>query len=87
MTRVTNCKPNSMKTAKPLLTALLVSCSMSGLTGCTLLPKAKVLDPNRDAARMSRDVPYTPPCDGYFVPDARMLELLDKLSQKDVFGK
>ena len=60
---------------------------MSGLTGCALLPKAKVLDPNRDPVRMSKAVPYAPSCDGYFVPDARMLELLDKLSQKDVFGK
>lgn len=76
-----------MKIATRLQTALLASCLMIGLTGCGLLPKANVLDPNRDAVRMPKGVPYAPPCDGYFVPDARMLELLDKLSQKDVFGQ
>jgi hypothetical protein len=57
---------------------------MSVLTGC-LHPK--VLDPNRDPVRMLKAVPFTPVCDGYFVPDSKMLEILDRLSEKDVWGK
>lgn len=28
---------------------------------------------------------YTPAFNGYFVPDARMIEILDRLSEKDIF--
>lgn len=75
-----------MRTAKRLLTGLLATCWISGLTGC-LHPATKVLDPNTATVRVLKATPYTPPGDGYFVPDAKMLELLDRLSEKDVFAK
>lgn len=74
-----------MKIVKRLPTALLGICLLSGLTGC-LAPRTKVLDPNSDPVRMAKGVPYGPPCDGYFVPDSTMLRILDRLSDKDVFG-
>lgn len=76
------------KTEKRLWTGLLAICLSAGLTGCALLgrPATKVLDPNTAVVRMLKAAPYTPPCDGYFVPDATMLRVLDQLGEKDVFG-
>jgi len=37
--------------------------------------------------QLTNGVPFTPPCDGAFVPKARMHQLLDLLSEKDVYGK
>ena len=74
-----------MKTVRLLRTALLASCLISGLTGC-LHPKTKVLDPNTDPVRMFKGTNYAPVCDGYFVPDSKMLQILDRLTEKDVFG-
>lgn len=75
-----------MKTAKRLILATVLMSLTVGSTGC-LAPRTKVLDPNNDAMRILKAVPYIPPCDGYFVPDAKMLEILDRLTEKDVFGK
>ena len=61
---------------------------MSGLTGCGLLrPKVMVLSADRVVAPMTAGQPYTPASDGYFVPKARMQDILDRLSQKDVMGQ
>lgn len=73
-----------MKTAKRLLLVVLMSCCVSVLTGCRHVPV--VLDPNRDAQRMEAGQPFTPPGPGYFVPDALMLEVMDKVGDRDVFG-
>lgn len=71
---------------KRLRTALLVSCLSTGLIGC-LHPKVKVLDPNTSVTRQLKGQMYIPPSDGYFVPDSTMLRILDRLSEKDVFGQ
>lgn len=75
-----------MRIVKRLQTAMLATCLLAGLTGC-LAPRTKVLDPNSDSVKVTKGTPYAPPCDGYFVPDSTMLRILDRLSDKDVFGK
>ena len=74
-----------MRTRSLLRMALLASCLMSGLTGC-LHPAVKVLDPNTAVTRALKGAALVPPCDGYFVPDATMLRIEDRLSEKDVWG-
>lgn len=69
---------------KLLLTALLASGLIVSLTGC-LSPRA--IDPNTTTVRTPKAVPFTPVCDGYFVPDSRMHQILNLLSEKDVFDK
>lgn len=73
-----------MKTARLLQTALLAIFLGSVSIGCRA---TKVLDPTTDPQRIKKRVPFTPPVDGYFLPDATMLRVLDHLSEKDVFGK
>lgn len=79
-----------MKTPKLWLTTILTistACSISVLTGCSLLkPKITVLSADRVIVAMPAGKPCTPADDGYFVPKARMLDILDRLSEKDVFG-
>ncbi len=75
-----------MKTAMRLRAGLLAICLMSGLAGC-LHPRTKVIDPNTEVCRLPSGTNWTTPRDGYFVPDATMLRILDRLSEKDVYGK
>ena len=74
-----------MKTPMRSLTLILTSliaCSMTGLTGCA--QRIKVLAADKVVVPMHTGQPYTPASDGYFVPKARMLDILDRLSAKDV---
>lgn len=73
-----------MKTRTRLLTALLALVWTASLTGCT---SPRLIDPNMTTQRVIKAVPFTPPSDGYFVPDSRMRQILDLLTEKDVFGK
>lgn len=75
-----------MKTVRLLSAALLAICLSSGLIACRHLP-VKVIDPNTTVSRLPAGTNYVAPVDGYFVPDATMLRILDRLSEKDVFGK
>lgn len=59
-----------------LTLTLLTVCSMT-LCGCVSHP-IRVIPADRAAVRMPADKPYTPAINGYFVPDARMLELLER---------
>ena len=60
---------------------------MTELTGCSLLkPKIRVLSADKVVVAMPAGKAYTPAADGYFVPKARMQDLLDRLSEKDVLG-
>jgi starvation-inducible outer membrane lipoprotein len=74
-----------MKTAKRLQTGLLALGLMLCLTACTSPPK--LVDPSTDTKDLKAGVSFTPTVDGCFVPAARMHQLLDLLSEKDVFGK
>ena len=58
---------------------------MSALTGCVrtrmlILPADKVVVP------LPAGTVYTNSTPGYFVPKARMQDILDRLSEKDVFN-
>jgi hypothetical protein len=46
-----------------------------------------VLPADRVVVPMPAGKPYTPASDGYFVPKARMQDILDRLSEKDVMGQ
>ena len=41
-----------------------------------------VIDGNKLVERLEKGKPYTPNLDGYFVPDARMREILQQLEAK-----
>ena len=60
-------------------------CLSSALTACRH-PRVKVIDPNTAVVRVEGTNTFTPPTPGYFVPDATMLRIMDRLSEKDVFG-
>jgi hypothetical protein len=80
-----------MKTPKlwrVITLTLLTACSTSALTGCALVQrKVLVLPADRVVVAMPAGQAYTPPSDGYFVPKARMQDILDRLSEKDVLGQ
>lgn len=50
------------------------------LAGC-LAPRVKVIAADRAAAILKAGIPYTPAIDGYFVPKARMLDILNELDR------
>jgi hypothetical protein len=88
MTRATNFKVKKMRTPKRwcrLMPLILIACSTSGLTGCA--HRLVVLPADKTVVRLPAGKPYTPSSDGYFVPQGRMQDILDRLSEKDVFGK
>ena len=61
---------------------------MTALTGCALAQrKVLVLPADRVVVAMPAGEAYTPVEDGYFVPKTRMKDILDRLSEKDVFGQ
>lgn len=76
-----------MKTRTLLQTALAASVLTICSTGCLHTRPPRVLDPFMDPVRMEKLKPYAPPCDGYFIPDAKMKQILDRLSEIDVFGE
>ena len=60
---------------------------MSALTGCALTkPKMLVLPADKAVVALAAGSVFTNSIPGYFVPKARMQEILDRLSEKDVFG-
>ena len=76
-----------MKTLKrSLARTLIIStlCLIPVLTGCHA---TLVLPADRVVVAMPAGEAYTPDFDGYFVPKARMLDILDRLSEKEVFGQ
>lgn len=87
MIQETKVKRRAQRIARQLLTAMLASCLTAGLIGCALMkPRATVIDPNTQVIRLTARTNYAAPCNGYFVPDATMLRVLDRLTEKDVFG-
>lgn len=86
MNREPKIKRNMMKMLKLLPLAILTAFLTIGLTACQTA-KIKVLDPNTAVVKVPKAVPYTPPSDGFFVPESTMLRILNRLSDEDVFGK
>lgn len=78
MTRTRSARKNEPRMKKRLLTALLAAVLSLCWTGCQ---SPKVIDPYSSIIRLPAGKPYTPPADGYFVPDARMRQILDRLSE------
>ncbi|HEV2391076.1 MAG TPA: hypothetical protein VG146_01800 [Verrucomicrobiae bacterium] len=78
-------KMHATKTGRRLPMVLLAICLTAGLTGC-LHPQVKVIDPTTTVQRLPRGTNVTACVDGYFVPDATMLRILDHLGELDVFG-
>jgi hypothetical protein len=71
-----------------MLASLTLLCSLN-LTGCATSnqPKVIVIPADRATVRMEANQPYTPAWPGWFVPDARMLELMTALEQKRFEGE
>ena len=57
--------------------ALLSIASLMTLCACTR-PALRVIPADRYVTRLDAGKPYTPSAPGWFVPDARMLELLER---------
>jgi hypothetical protein len=47
------------------------------LTGCATRIKVVEISSDRAVVTVHAGVPFTPPCDGKFVPEARFKEMLD----------
>ena len=60
--------------------ALLMLASSTLLIGCKT--KVVVIPADRAAVRLEAGKPYAPAVPGYFVPDARMLEILKALEER-----
>ena len=78
-------KRNVKKIAQLLPLALLATCLSLGSISCRQV-QVKVLSPETSVTRLLIGTNYTPVVDGYFVPDATMLRILDQLGEKSVFG-
>ena len=65
--------------ARLLLTAMLSASTLSLTSGCTRLV---VISSDKEVVRLRSG--QTSPKDGYLVPDARMLEILDALGKREV---
>lgn len=68
-----------MRTVKPLRTVMLGLCLVWWTSGCARLV---VIAADREITRLRAGEKATR--DGYLVPDARMLEILDALGRKQV---
>ena len=63
-----------------MLTALTGSWMLTA-TGCRTTPTLVIIPQDRLAIRMSAKVAYTPEVNGWFVPDARMNDILNQLDR------
>ena len=70
------------KTTKLLLLAML---TLSLTNGC-VWRRVLILDDGKEVSRVKKGEAITAKQDGYFVPDARMREILNAISEKVVFG-
>lgn len=59
--------------------ALTFNCSLA-LTGCKT--RVVVISGDKAVIRLNPDRPYSPAIPGWFVPDARMQEILTELNKK-----
>jgi hypothetical protein len=71
-------KPLRKKYMTALLLALTAACAMT-LTGCQ---HYKVISSDRQVVPLTANKPFTPSCDGMFVPDATWLEMRTAISDK-----
>jgi hypothetical protein len=70
-----------------IMLSLLAMLTLFYLTGCAMFSrKILILDAEKTVTRVKSGESLTPSFNGYFVPDARMKEILDALSKKVVFG-
>ncbi len=58
----------------------MLTSTLSWTTGCT--NRLVVLPADRTVVTLQAGRPFTPNQDGYFVPKARMLEILNELSER-----
>ena len=68
-----------------MLMASILFCSLT-LTGC-VTSRVVVIPADRAVSRLEAGKAFTPASPGYFVPDARMKEILDALEQKQFDGE
>jgi len=76
-------KPDCVRTEQRLLLALLVICCSAVLAACS---HVRVIDPNTSIVQVTAGTTNVAPVNGYFVPDATMLRLMDRLSELEVWG-
>lgn len=76
-------KPDCVRTEQRLLLALLAICCSAVLAACS---HVKVIDPNTTIVQVKAGTTNVPAVDGYFVPEATMLRLMDRLSEIEVWG-
>lgn len=52
------------------------------MTAC--VTRVQIIPADKSVIRVEPGQPFTPPIPGYFVPDARMKEILDRLAEKEI---
>ena len=58
------------------------------LTGCvTTHPEVVVIPSDREVKSVKQGVPFVAPCDGWFVPNARMLDIMNALDKSRISNK
>lgn len=62
-----------LRATMPALTLILTL----HLIGCATRTVVKEISPSRAVVTVKAGVPFTPPVDGKFVPEARFVEMLD----------
>lgn len=73
-----------MPKPSPLLTLLLSTAFLTTASTACLRTRVVVIPADKTVTRLEAGRPFTPAMPGYFVPDARMKEILDRLSEKAV---
>ena len=62
-----------------MMKLLPISLSMLIWTGCA---HYKVIDADKAVRRLQANEPFRPACNGWFVPDARWLEMREAIAEK-----
>lgn len=61
--------------------------STAALTGCATTKQVVVIPSDEAVVAMTHGKPYTPAVDGWFVPNARMLKILNALDKTRIQNK
>lgn len=72
------------KPGKPLLLATLMVSTFFWTTACVRLA---VIPSDKQVIQLKPGQNFTPASAGYFVPQARMLEILDALGKREIEGR
>jgi hypothetical protein len=80
----TSSPKQGLKMQKPFSKVMLMLLTASLMLGSTACKTVTVIPSDRNVVVMPAGKSYTPKVDGWFVPNARMSEILDALDEKAI---